>query len=168
MNIAYIDNQNLYMSTEKHEECPWTLDMKKLRELLLKKYRCEVAYLFMGAYKQDQAQRYAHFQRFGYVLMFREHSKYAQGAKKGNVDTDIVFQVMHDIIEEPDLEKVVLVSGDGDYKKMVDYLIEKDKFEKILHPSKNRASSLYKKVGNKYYAYLDTDDMRIRLGRENK
>ena len=163
MNIAYIDNQNLYMGTTVNASVPWQLDMSRLYEYLTKKYRCGLIYLFMGAYKQSQVRRYTAYQRIGYVLIHREHSETLVGNKKGNVDTDIVFQVMHDIIEEPNLGKILIVSGDGDYKRMVDYLIDKGSFEKMLFPCKERASSLYKEISNKHYAYLDTPDMRRRL-----
>ena len=75
--------------------------------------------------------------------------------KKGNVDTDIVFEIMKNVIDNKDFNKVILVSGDGDYKKLVDYLLKKDKFKKILFPNKKFASSLYKKLGAEFFDYLD-------------
>ncbi len=68
-----------------------------------------------------------------------------KSSKKGNIDSDLIFRVMEKLIEEPDeFDKVLLVSGDGDFKILVDYLIKKDRFVKILLPNKNFASSLYK------------------------
>jgi uncharacterized LabA/DUF88 family protein len=75
--------------------------------------------------------------------------------KKGNVDTDIVFEVMKNLIDNKDFNKIVLVSGDGDYKKLVDYLIGKNKFKKILFPNKKFASSLYKGLGSEFFDYLE-------------
>ena len=40
------------------------------------------------------------------------------GTKKGNVDTDIVFEMMKRLVEPAEDEKLILVSGDGDYKKL--------------------------------------------------
>ena len=65
-------------------------------------------------------------------MVFKEHNAKLVAKKKGNVDTDIVFAVLRNIIEEHESHRVVLVSGDGDYKKLVDYLIQKDRFEKIF------------------------------------
>jgi uncharacterized LabA/DUF88 family protein len=73
-----------------------------------------------------------------------------EGNKKGNVDTDIVFEMMRNALDNSEMDKVVLVSGDGDYFKTVRYLIEKEKFERIIFPNKKFASSLYKKLDNKY------------------
>jgi hypothetical protein len=50
------------------------------------------------------------------------------------------------IDEKDDFEKIILVSGDGDYKNVVDYLIKKERFLKILFPNRKFSSSLYKKL----------------------
>ena len=92
------------------------------------------------------------------------------GKKKGNVDTDIVFSVMEKIAEREKFDKVVLVSGDGDYIKMVKYLIKKGKLEKVLAPNHRSISSLYKYlIDNSYYAFLDGDSCKkkIRLRKVN-
>jgi uncharacterized LabA/DUF88 family protein len=56
---------------------------------------------------------------------------------------------MHRLIEEDDFDKIVLVTGDGDYIKLVKYLIEKARLKKILFPN-NKYSSLYKPLKDKY------------------
>ncbi len=60
---------------------------------------------------------------------------------------------MKKIAENEKFDKIVIVSGDGDYIKLVKYLIEKDLLKKILFPT-NKHSSLYNKIGNKFYYYL--------------
>jgi uncharacterized LabA/DUF88 family protein len=57
------------------------------------------------------------------------------------------------IVEENDFDKIVLVSGDGDYIKLVRYLMEKKLLKKVIFPNKNH-SSLYKKLSNQFYYYL--------------
>ena len=86
------------------------------------------------------------------------------GKKKGNVDVEIVFEMMRNLIDNPEnFDKIVLVSGDGDYKKCVEYLIKKDKFLRVLFPSKHH-SSLYKKIDNKYKLRLE--DIKNKIGYE--
>jgi hypothetical protein len=51
-------------------------------------------------------------------------------------------------VNEGELQSVVLISGDGDYKMLVDYLLEKNKLTKILAPNLAFASSLYKRKQN--------------------
>lgn len=82
------------------------------------------------------------------------------GTKKGNVDTDIVFEMMKSLIENNNFNKMILVSGDGDYKKTVDYLITKDKFKRILFPNGRKASSLYNTLDNKFTLSLDRQTVR--------
>ena len=52
------------------------------------------------------------------------------GKKKGNVDSDIIFDIMKRMCKKESFNKIVLVSGDGDYKMLVDFLIEEGKFKK--------------------------------------
>ena len=46
---------------------------------------------------------------------------------------------------------------------MVDYLIKKNRFEKILFPNKIFYSSLYKDITDTYFAHLEDIKDRIRL-----
>ena len=59
--------------------------------------------------------------------------------------------------------KIILVSGDGDYRKLVDYLIDKSLFTKILFPDKKSASSLYKHLGTEFFDYLDNPNIKLKL-----
>jgi hypothetical protein len=58
----------------------------------------------------------------------------------------------------------MLVSGDGDYKPVVEYLIEKGRFLRILAPNMQYCSSLYKKWSNFPRKYISTlSDLRSLL-----
>lgn len=166
-NFAYIDNQNMYMATHKGEH-PWDIDMRKLRVYLEEKYNVIQAYLFMGAFDLQRQNLYMMLQQCGYILVFREHGIGLKGRKKGNVDVDIVFQMMRDAYESAQIEKVVLLSGDGDYFRTVEHLIGMGKFEKLLVPSHKNASSLYKKLGDGAIAYLDDASMKKKIGKKCK
>lgn len=150
-NYAFIDGQNLHLGTA---EAKWSVDYKKFRIYLRDKYKVQEAFYFFGYISEDQQELYNNLQRAGFIVIFKEHKEAFTGKKKGNVDTDVVFEMMKAIIDEK-FNKIILVSGDGDYKKVVDYLIKKDKFEKILFPNMKFASSLYKKLTNKFFAYLE-------------
>lgn len=64
---------------------------------------------------------------------------------QGNVDSDIILQIIKKIYKQQLFDKLVLVSGDGDYRMLVDFLIEENGFKKVLFPNKKFASSLCKK-----------------------
>jgi uncharacterized LabA/DUF88 family protein len=46
------------------------------------------------------------------------------------------------MIEYPDYEKAVIVSGDGDFHCLIKYLRDRRKLEKLIIPNQNKFSSL--------------------------
>lgn len=163
-NIAYIDGQNLYMGTAKSSP-QWSINLARLRKYLATKYDVEDAYYYLGYVKEgaNVEKLYESIQKAGFILVFREHNSSMLGKKKGNVDADIIFSIMKRLYLREKFNKVVLISGDGDYKMLVDFLIEQNKFEKILFPNRRYRSSLYKSIGLKYFAYLDDADTKRKV-----
>ena len=179
-NLAFIDGQNLRLGTTKCEFCSrdkhidfkeitisdcscgraWRVDMFKLRKYLQNNYNVGEAYYFLGFLNEDLQELYSELQKAGFIIVFREHSKGMIGNKKGNVDTDIVFEMMKSLIENKNFNKIVLVSGDGDYKKTVDYLITKNKFKRILFPNGKKSSSLYNSLDNRFTLSIDRHTVR--------
>ncbi|MFA5009430.1 MAG: NYN domain-containing protein [Candidatus Paceibacterota bacterium] len=152
-NLAFIDGQNLYRGTTLTDP-KWKVDLFKFRKYLTDKYAVQKAYYFLGFLDEENQSLYDKIQEAGFIVKFREHNSAMIGKKKGNVDSDIIFDIMKRIYRKEIFDKIVLVSGDGDYKMLVDFLIEENKFKKILFPNKNFASSLYKKITRVYFDYL--------------
>ena len=167
-NLAFIDGQNLYMNTAKKEINSWEIDLVRFRIYLEKKYNVEKAYYFLGYVQEKNQELYEQIQNAGFVLLFREHNPAMVGKKKGNVDSDIIFLIMRKLYKKEAFNKVILVSGDGDYKQLVDFLIEEKRFEKILFPDKKFASSLYKKLGSEYFDYLENNDVKDKIELKKK
>lgn len=159
-NLAFIDGQNLHLGLREHG-C--AIDFSKFRTYLKDKYQVTEAYYFLGYVTDEQQDLYNNLQRAGFILSFREHSSSMMGKKKGNVDCEIIFEVMKKLVINEEFNKIILVSGDGDYKKLVDFLIKKEKFEKILFPNKKFASSLYKKLGSEYFDYLENAAIKAKI-----
>lgn len=162
-NYAFIDGQNLHMATAKREVDPWKVDLQRFRVYLEQKYSVSKAFYFLGYLDETQNSLYESIQSAGFILLFREHSSLMLGKKKGNVDSDIILHIMKKLYYEETFGKVVLVSGDGDYKQLVDFLITEERLGKILFPDGHRASSLYKKLGAPYFAALDEPDTRRKI-----
>lgn len=163
-NYCYIDGQNLHLGTAGTNP-PWNIDLNKFRVYLREKYHVEKAFYYLG-YVQDGLkieQLYESIQNAGFILVFRQHNSAMIGKKKGNVDSDIIFSIMKRIHKDNDFDKIILVSGDGDYKMLVDFLIEESRLEKILFPNKKFRSSLYKQIGAPYFAYLDDKDVKRKI-----
>lgn len=159
-NLAFIDGQNLHLGTTQNN---WKVDFKKFRVYLKDKYKVEKAYYFLGYTSETQNDLYKNLQEAGFIIIFKYHSLNLITEKKGNVDTDIVFEVMKNIIDNKDFSKVILVSGDGDYRKLVDYLMGKNLFIKILFPDKKSASSLYTHLGTELFDYLENPGIKSKI-----
>lgn len=158
-NYAFIDGQNLYMGTAKREVNPWKIDLSRFRVYLEQKYNVTRAYYFLGYLDESQQSLYENIQSAGFILLFREHTSLMLGKKKGNVDSDIILNVMKKLYYQESFDKIVLVSGDGDYKQLIDFLITEKRLEKVLFPDGERASSLYNKLGAYWFAALDDKDV---------
>jgi uncharacterized LabA/DUF88 family protein len=162
-NLAFVDGQNLHMGTASLKEGPWRINLAKFRIYLREKYLVDKAFYFLGYVNEHYQELYEEIQAAGFILVFKQHTAAMMGLKKGNVDTDIVFNVMKRLCKKEDFGKIVLVSGDGDYKILVDFLIEEGRLEKILAPCRPRASSLYKQIGSEYFDCLDSPDVKRKI-----
>jgi uncharacterized LabA/DUF88 family protein len=165
-NIAYIDGQNLFMGTTKKDP-QWQIDLSRFRRYLTEKYAVDKAFYYLGYVQDGDAYQvlYEELQLAGFVLVFRQHTSAMLGKKKGNVDSDIIFSIMKRLYKGEKFERIVLVSGDGDYKMLVDFLLEENKLQKILFPKQRFASSLYKQLGAEYIADLSNVDVRKKIGK---
>ena len=145
-NYAFIDSQNLNLGVRSQG---WQLDFRKFRQYLRNKYNVIKAYLFIGQVAGNESL-YAFLQECGYILIFKptlEHRDNSKTKIKGNVDAELV---LHTMIEYKNYHKAVIVSGDGDFHCLVEYLDKQSKLLKILAPTRHY-SSLLRKFNNKNY-----------------
>lgn len=138
-NYAFIDSQNLNLSIR---EQGWGLDFGKFRIYLKDKYGVVKAFIFIGYVPQNQ-DLYTNLQKDGYILIFKPTLSLPNGGVKGNVDAELV---LHTMIEYQNYDKALIVTGDGDFYCLVDYLGKNDKLLKLLVPNMKKFSSLYRKM----------------------
>ena len=137
---AFIDSQNLNLGVKDQG---WTLDFAKFRVLIKEKYNVRKAYLFIGQVPGNELL-YAALQEYGYILIFKPTLERKIGRKiiiKGNVDAELV---LHAMIQYKNYDKAIIVSGDGDFHCIIEYLEEKGKLYKIIAPNKKYSSLLRK------------------------
>ena len=158
-NTAYIDAQNLHLGTTS---VGWKVDLFRFRRYLSDKFGVKNAYFFLGFLDESQEDLYTMLQQAGFIVVFREHTSLMKGKKKGNVDVDIVFDIKRSICDKHDFSQIVLVSGDGDYYKMVKYLLKTNRLKKVLFPNKNY-SSLYKKIAGSHTVNISTPSIRKKI-----
>jgi uncharacterized LabA/DUF88 family protein len=136
-NYAFIDGQNLYMSVKNQG---WVLDYGRFRRYLADKYDVTKAFLFIG-HIPTNADLYKSLQEYGFILVFKPILE-IKGRVKGNVDAELVLQAM---IEYPNYDKAVIVTGDGDFHCLIKHLKKKGKLLKLMVPDDCRYSSLLRK-----------------------
>ena len=158
-NYAYVDGQNLYKS---FDDLDWRLDYKKFRIYLKEKYNVKIAYIFMGFIKENQSL-YNFLEDSGYRLIFKNVTEVTLGKIKGNVDAELVLQSM---IDFNSYEKAVIVTSDGDFSCLVNYLDLKQKLMCVISPQRIKCSKLLRKAAKSKMFYLDT--VRSKLEFFNK
>ncbi|PIR27176.1 hypothetical protein COV40_02285 [Candidatus Berkelbacteria bacterium CG11_big_fil_rev_8_21_14_0_20_42_15] len=161
-NYAFIDGQNLNLGVK---ELGWKLDFKKFRIYLEEKYQVEKVYYFIG-YIEKNYLLYKKLQEYGYVLIFKPTLKDRNGRVKGNCDAELV---LHAMIEYPNFKQAVIVTSDGDFACLVEYLLEKGKLRTVLAPSKKNYSSLLRKrTKGQFVAFLDVIKSKLAYRAEKK
>ena len=169
-NYAFIDAQNLNRGTQY---VGWKMNWKKFREYLKEKHSVSHAYLFIG-YVPDNEELYSQMKEAGYVvvlkptvdmLMTEEELAAEKHVTKGNVDAELVMYLMKEI---PNYQKAILVSGDGDFCSVVEYLLQRDKLGSIMVPNK-KYSSLLKQFDD-YILRLDhkQEELEYKVRRRPK
>ena len=131
-NYAFIDSQNLNLGVRS---LGWKIDHKRLRQYLKTKFNIEQAFLFIGLVPNNRAL-YSSLQQAGFILVFKPTVRYFVDGKetvKGNVDAELVLHAA--AIEYSNYNKAVIVSGDGDFACLMEYLDDKNKLLKIIVPT---------------------------------
>lgn len=138
-HYAFIDCQNVYQELKR---VGWVIDWKKFRIYLTDKYRVKKAFIFIG-FIEENKKFYNFLKRSGYELVFKPTVVSRENEIKGNCDAELV---LHSMIEFENYRKAVIISGDGDFACLVEYLHKKDKLKKLLVPSRVNFSSLLRRV----------------------
>jgi uncharacterized LabA/DUF88 family protein len=175
---AFIDSQNLNVSVQKFG---WKIDWQKFRKWLSDKHGVTKAYMFIG-YIPENESLYEQMHEAGYAVVLKptfdmtrvrpelnETDSTGSGKEttgtsgrndkpeekdkkpvKGNIDAELVLWAMK---EMSNYDKAIIVSGDGDFYCLVEYLVEKKRLLKLLTPT-GHYSSLY----NRYDEYVERLD----------
>ncbi len=164
-NYAFIDNQNLNLGIQK---LGWKLSWRKFHDYLRKNYGVDKAFMFIG-YMPDHEELYTHMHDLGYFVVLKptldmrkmpiegapepepeQPGDDKKPAVKGNVDAELV---LYAIKEMPNYNKAIVVSGDGDFFSLVEYLAQQGKLQNIMAPNWQYSSLL--KPFDEYIIRLD-------------
>jgi uncharacterized LabA/DUF88 family protein len=132
----YIDGNNLYRSAK---ELGFEIDYKKFRGWIRQKYNPLVVYLFIGLVP-ERVKFYEYLQSCGYVLVFKQTVSIGEKIK-GNCDAELVLKAVSDFYTKS-FDFCILVTGDGDFGCLVEFLKENKSIMSILAPDKKKCSFL--------------------------
>lgn len=154
-NYAFIDAQNVHLSIKSQG---WNIDWKRFRVYLTEHYNIGTAYLFIG-YIEGNNTLYEKLQKAGFVCIWKPALTYKDGTIKGNVDAEMV---LHTMIQLPNFDKAIIVTGDGDFYCLVQYLLQQNKLQAVLVPNRGKYSALLKKFAKKNIAFMN--DLKNKIG----
>lgn len=155
-NYAFIDSQNLHLGIRA---LGWNLDFGRFRRYLSDKYGVIHAFLFIG-YVAENETMYMNLRKQGFELVFKNTSSF-RGVTKGNVDAEMILQ---SLIKMPLYDKAVIVTGDGDFLCLAEYLIGISKLEKVLIPNKAACAHALRNLNYRTHKNIDyLEIQRIKL-----
>lgn len=164
-NYAFIDNQNLNLGIQK---LGWKMDWRKFRRYLKDNFNVSEAFMFIG-HMPEHEEMYLQLHDAGYLIVLKptfdmsdpKNISLSTGSSsddknddkkpiKGNVDAELVLWAVK---EMKNYDKAVIVSGDGDFYSLVEYLEQQNKLLNILAPN-----SHYSRLYNKYDSFVERID----------
>jgi uncharacterized LabA/DUF88 family protein len=154
---AFIDSQNLNLGTQR---MGWKLDWRKFRQYLANEHGVTKAYMFIGYMSENEAL-YEYMHELGFLVVLKQtidvgsphdadqkaenstNTKHSEDKErpmiKGNVDAELVLYAMKEL---PNYEQAIIVSGDGDFFSLAEYLEEQRRLAYILAPNWQYSSLL--------------------------
>lgn len=146
VTYAFIDSQNLNLGSQR---MGWKVDWRRFRKYLQDEYNVTKAYMFIG-YMVENESLYEYMHELGFLVVLKptvdvsipqESAQKAESAEaadkdkpavKGNVDAELVLYAMKEL---PNYQQAIIVSGDGDFFSLAEYLDEQGKLAHIMTPN---------------------------------
>jgi len=141
----------------------WKLDFKKFRIYLKDKFRVSKAFIFIGFLANNESL-YKKLSSYGYELIYKPTIKDQNDKAKGNVDAELVLHSA--AIEYDHYDKAVIVSGDGDFYCLHEFLLNKSKLGFIVIPNTKAESTLLKKF-HRFKIFLEFKREILKMGNKN-
>ncbi len=143
--FAFIDASNIiYGATAEG----WFIDHKKLLVYLKRKYQCSKLFFYFG--KDDKNIKQAKFlqklKSFGYTLRVKQIKRYGK-RQKANCDVDLTMDML---LLQDKYDRAVVLTGDGDFLPLFEYLKKHRKRILIIAFSKRTSRELRRFVGSKF------------------
>jgi len=149
----FVDIQNAYYGAMDNFNSK--IDFKKLTESIIKGRKLIVTNAYLIRADNDNTNFVNFLKQLGYNIVSKDLKKRSDGTAKGNLDIEMAM----DIINSKDkLDTIVLVSGDGDFVALVEYLKSQNIQVEVysFSSNKNVTSQDLKNVASKFFEIDET------------
>jgi len=113
----FVDIQNVYYGAMDNFKAK--IDFKKLTESIVKGRKLKVSNAYLVKGDNDNSNFVSFLKQLSYNVVSKELKKRSDGSAKGNLDIEMAIDIIN---EKDNLDTIVLVSGDGDFVALVEYL----------------------------------------------
>ncbi len=151
ITYAFIDAANLFRDTGRYGG--WEIDPRKLASYLRETCGAEKIFYFSGTemHLRGEAERYRRLASLGYLLLLKPVKYYQQKdgyiKKKANCDVDMTFLLMK---EREYFDRLIFLSGDGDFLPVLRYLRESGKEVIVLAKARKTSRDIRRAFGNNF------------------
>jgi uncharacterized LabA/DUF88 family protein len=144
----FVDIQNVYYGAK--DNFKGKIDFRKLTENMIRGRHLDVCKAYLIKSDTDNSNFVNFMKQMGYSIVSKDLKRRSDGSAKGNLDIEIAMDIMASC---DTLDTVVLVSGDGDFVALVEYLKSKNIFVEVYSFSnfKNITSQELKNMASKYF-----------------
>lgn len=142
---AFIDASNIIYAARDQG---WRIDLKKLFAYLKQKFSVSKALFYYG--KDSKSEKKEAFlkklRKFGYTLRVKEIKRYGTKSK-ANCDVDLTMDML---LMMREYKRAVVLTGDGDFAPLLDYLISKRKKIFIISSPRSTAKEIRVIAGDEH------------------
>jgi len=157
-----------------HSKLGFDIDYKRLRDYFTKTGTLIRAYYYTALLDNDQFTKFRPItdwlQYNGYKLITKPVKEYhnpqtGERNRKGNMDIEIAVDAME---LAPRLDHVVLFSGDGDFRRLVESLQRQGVRVTIVSTIQSRPSICSDDLRRQADVYIDLEDIKYHIMREQR
>ena len=143
---TFIDASNIIYGASDNR---WKVDFNKLIRYLKTRYSSSRVLYYAGLDNENikQIKFYEKLQELGYTLRLVPVKKFKDGKKKADIDSRMTFEMMRYF---SDYDRVVVMTGDGDFYWVLEYLLVKKQDVKLIAHSDSTARELKQLFSHKF------------------
>lgn len=158
--FAFVDASNIIYGAKAEG---WFIDQKKLIIYLKEKFNVSKAFFYYGKDSKNKNKEnfLKRLKEFGYILRVKEIKKYGRKSK-ANCDVDLTMDILLQINR---YDRVIVLSGDGDFLPLYEYLKKSKKQIIIISSPKRTAREVKIFAGNNY---INFGNLRYFIERKPK